>query len=862
VSRKLAKPEAERIHHLWRGRAFTEDAIDRHLEALADELVAVAGARLPIDTILSACGRLGEEIAAGGAFAKELRESLRATGVITDPEIVEGLVGIAEFLSIQNLELKISRELDGGAPETRDPLDPRRANPREAVFESWAPLGFLVHVASANAFSVGVLSMIEGLLVSNVGFLKLSRADGDFPFLFLRRLVELDPSGKLANYVYAARIGSDETERLAKVFREADGVAAWGGEDGIEGVRKLSPASARFVDWGPKISFAYVSKGALADAKALEEGLRAIAKECCTIEQQACSSPQVVYFEVANDAEAELDALADKLFRLMTEESEKIPRTIPGEMEQAEITATLELAREEACLGLTRVFESEAVRVIVERKNGLRASPLFRSVWVKPLPRERIVETLRPLRIYLQTTALLGTPAEYGDLSARFAQAGVLRVTPPGRMLESYLGEPHDGVYALARYARRLSFQAGESAGTLSRLGELLPTPKAEPASFRKGPILTKEGFQSLVPPKDSADLYFKSGGSTGKAKISVFTYEDYHTQMEFAAEGLRAAGLDPAVDRCMNLFFGGGLYGGFLSFFSILEKLRAVQFPMSAHPDLAFVREIIVEYGVNTLLGMPSSIIQLFAEEGEALKKYGGVKKIFYGGEHFHDLQRTHFRENFGIEIIRSASYGSVDAGPLGFQCEHCLGSIHHLHSGLHDLEVVEFERDAPVKRGEAGRLLVTVKRRRGQAIRRYEIGDTVREVLDPCPCGRAQPRYELLGRHGDVFRVGGMFLNYQKFQRTLLERFGYAHEFQIRLPAAAGADREKVLVFLAAAAELDAAAIRTAFLASDHDLDEAVVKDKALELEVRSVPLETFSRTSGSGKLMRIVDERGKKT
>ncbi len=849
------------LHHLWRGKSFVEAELDGHLDALPEALHRAAGARLPLDIVLGACGRLGAEIAAGGGFARELRESLVAVGGIAESEIDEGLKGISEFLRVPNLELKIRRELLGGGYEIRDPLDPRRFDPRDSVFESWAPLGFLVHVASANAFSVGVLSFVEGLLVSNVGFLKLSRADGDFPLLFLRRLVEHDPSGRLADYVFAARIGSDEPGRLAKVFREADGVAAWGGEDGIEGVRKLSPPHARFVDWGPKISFAYVSRGAIADPAAYETGLRAIAREACTIEQQACSSPQVVYFEVEAGETAALERHAEHLHALMRGESAKIPRVLPGEMEQAEITAALELARQEECLGLTRVYTAEEARVILEKKSGLRASPLFRTVWVKPLPRAKLVEVLRPLRAYLQTAGLHCERSEYGELADRLSHAGVLRVTPPGRMLESYLGEPHDGVYALARYARRMSFQAAESAGTLSRLGELAATVGDGREGGPKSPILTKEGFQSLVPPREASDLYFKSGGSTGKAKISVFTYEDYHTQMEFAAEGLRAAGLDPARDRCMNLFFGGGLYGGFLSFFSILEKLRAVQFPMSAHPDLGFVREIIVEHEVNTLLGMPSSIIQLFHEQGEALKKYGGVKKVFYGGEHFHDLQRKHFREHFGVEVIRSAAYGSVDAGPLGFQCEHCEGSAHHLHSGLHDLEVVEFERDVPVKRGEPGRLLVSVKRRKGQAIRRYEIGDTVREVLEPCPCGRAQPRYELLGRHGDVFRVGGTFLNYQRFQRTLQERFDYAHEFQIRMPAATGSERERIYVLLVDAAGADVKAVRAALIDADHDLREAVEKDRALDLEVKSVALETFGRTPGSGKLVRIVDERGKR-
>src|SRR5262249_186182 len=151
------------------------------------------------------------------------------------------------------------------------------------------------------------------------------------------------------------------------------------------------------------------------------------------------------------------------------------------------------------------------------------------------------------------------------ELSAALFDAGALRVRSIGGMLDSYAGEPHDGVYALQRYSRRVSVQLGENLRGIASLDELA-TISAGSAPI-PGQVTSKQDFERQQVADSGGDLLFHSGGSSGAPKLSVFRYEDYDYQMRLAARGLFAAGLDPRVDRCMNLFFGGGLYGGFVSF-------------------------------------------------------------------------------------------------------------------------------------------------------------------------------------------------------------------------------------------------------------------------------------------------------
>jgi len=66
--------------------------------------------------------------------------------------------------------------------------------------------------------------------------------------------------------------------------------------------------------------------------------------------------------------------------------------------------------------------------------------------------------------------------------------------------------------------------------------------------------------------------------------------------------------------------------------------------------------------------------LVKLFHEQDERLKRYGGVRKIFYGGEPFPPAERARLQRNSDREYPLRA-YGSNDAGPMGYQCPHCEG-------------------------------------------------------------------------------------------------------------------------------------------------------------------------------------------
>ncbi|MDE1977673.1 MAG: hypothetical protein KGI84_10505, partial [Elusimicrobia bacterium] len=508
----------------------------------------------------------------------------------------------------------------------------------------------------------GAMSVVEGLLSGNANFLKTGGNEPPFAQIFLEGLAQNDSAGVLRNYLIAARISSKRRDLLSRIFAAADGIAAWGGEDSIASIRKMAPPGARLVDWGHRISFAYLTEEASSRPEMLDE----VARECCRQEQLSCSSPQCVYLD-AQGWKA-VNRLAERLAGAFARVSNGVPRIPPDDAAAAEVSMVAQCQEMESCLGQARVLAAQdgGWRVLADARSALTPSPLYRTVWVKPLPRQDIVRVLRPMRAYLQTAGLACGAADLYELSRRLVAAGASRVRKIGAMTGGYSGEPHDGLYALQRYCRRVSVQTPFDARGVSAFDEMtLYPPLAWPSP---PPVTPKEAFSSENP---CAGLFFKSGGGSGKPKLSTFTYDQYDDDMLFGAQGLYAAGLDPKKDRCMNLFFCGGLYGGFISIFSALERLRAAQFPMAAHEDLKMVAQTVVDHKVNALLGMPSYLMRLFESNADLFEAYRGVTKIFSGGEHFTEAQRRCLKERFGVGLIRSGAYGSVDIGPMGFQCE-----------------------------------------------------------------------------------------------------------------------------------------------------------------------------------------------
>ena len=631
---------------------------------------------------------------------------------------------------------------------------------------------------------------------------------------------------------------------LKDMFSLCNTIAVWGSDAATSGVRKLAPNGVKIVEWGNRISFSYITKKGCS-----REFLKGLAEDVCVNDQQACSAPQLVFYET--DSREELVQFARELMEVLQEVSDTYPLHPMSQAEQAELTTQIQLCHLDELMGEAKLFNGDGCRLFVKYDNELCASPLYRTLIVKAINRKDIISVLRPFRSYLQSVGLACASDEIATLSKILLAGGVNRITEPGLMMGGYTGEPHDGVYALRQYLKRVSLISNSLPKGSMSLDEMTDMKEAP---FEEGtPILKKENFPAKREISDQGYLVLKSGGSSGKAKYAPHSYDDAEVTYEEGARFIIAAGIDPKKDICMNLFYSGGLYGGFISIYEALKKADVVQLPMTAEMDMAHVVEEIIANKANVLVGMPTYLLKLFSEQKDALINYGGVEKIFYGGEHFDPAQVKYLKETFNVKIIGSLAYGCNEIGSMGYACEYCEGSIHHV-VGSKFLEILKLDKDEPVEEGEVGRLVWTPRDQENIEIKRYEIGDMGRFIKEPCKCGRIAPRFELLGRFGDVFKFATNYVNYKNIKAIFGEQMNYTGWLQVVLSY----DTSSYMT-ICVEPDLECSEEEAVKILSDNYPEiEECLRDNTGKVLVVKQNKDQFELSTGGGKVRSVIDKR----
>lgn len=343
------------------------------------------------------------------------------------------------FLSRGYLERKLTREL---GPE---PFAFRAVEP--GIREKFQPLGVLTHIAAGNAAGLPAFSVLEGLLAGNVNLVKLPGHDDGLSTAILLRIIEIEPA--LASYVHVFDLPSTDAVSIGKLLAASDAVAVWGSDFAVSGIRSIAPPNLPIIEWGHRLSFAYVTK-----AGESEDALSAIARDICTTEQLLCSSPQCVYY--GTDSFDDLVAFATRLGKALNSACKRWPAQVLEPGVQAEITMLLALSSVEELIEQKKVLRGDGWSILADGNRELKPSPMYRTVWVKPMPQGEIASVLRKHRRYLQTAGLACAPDERDAVTDALLRAGVCRVMPCGAMASNYAGEPHDGASALRRYIKKV----------------------------------------------------------------------------------------------------------------------------------------------------------------------------------------------------------------------------------------------------------------------------------------------------------------------------------------------------------------------------------------------------------------------
>lgn len=827
--------------HLWQNQLIKEADLEQRIEELSKVLSKDLHLRLDTIILTDACTKLVAKIKNGAL--PHLEKAL--VDVCHNPEIAQNLItGVCEFLRRENIMMRLKSDLG-----SFNPFDLHRTDFSKPIYEAWKPLGVQIHIVPGNALQVGVLSMLEGLMAGNINILKNTSRNGNFAQLFMKELIECDATGILKHFIYLFEISSKQEDLIQKLINQADLVTVWGGEEAVKSVRNMCPPGVRVVDWGHKISFAYFAEKLIDDNASID----ALAEDICRRNQQACTSPQCVLVET--DDMKVLDKFGAALNQSLKKISPLFPLQEHSQQEKAEITTTTHLQKLEASMGNGKVIEAEdyTFRILIDYRSGLQPSPLYRTIWVKPIQRKEIIPVLRPFNLYLQTCGLAANDkTDIYELTEELLKAGLQRITPIGQQHASYVGEPHDAVYALQRYTKRVSVRMpAEKLEGVPSFSYLDPDNGQRDLSIY--PITDKTKRNEEVNP--FAKLYLKSGGSSGQTKVSGYSWEDWDSQISMVTDAFMISGVGPD-NRCAILYSAGNLYGGFISHQKALEKLNTTVLSISSNLDTKTIAETLVQLQADVVLGMPSFLRKLFREEYDTLKAYKGFKKLVYGGELMTEEQKKWFTTEFGFEEILSPVYASNDALMNGYACKFCNNGEFHVPTKVIDLEILKLESQEPVGENEVGRILITKKSIKDPTLNRYEIGDLGKWVHEPCGCGHTSPKFKLMGRHGDIVRCGAKFINFREICDLILKNTSYTDDIQMVLDNTT-TEADHITLRLLESAKGQEDAIIEMLRNNIKDL-KLSLDAHHVTLEIATLPISEFDIAKASGKVRPIIDNR----
>ena len=387
----------------------------------------LSGPALAADTVLNALEALGRELDSGAL------DPLIAQ--YAPPGAREELERVRPQISRACLEARLELE-----------LGPLRAGPQSRPFgrAELHPLGVLLHVAPGNMAGLPAFTAVEGLLTGNINLVKLPHGEKGLTLAVFQKLVEVEP--RLAPWLYAFGLSARDSGTIRTLAGLADGIVTWGGDGAVAALRELAPAGCKLIEWGHRLSFAYLSHWAGLD-------LSGLAEHIIRTGGLLCSSCQVIFLDTKS-----MDEAADfaQSFLPLLERAAGQAAATPGRAGQAALYAReawLEHVVDRAGQG-DRFFRGQGCSVTLRTDQELELSPLNGNTLIKCLPREALLPVLRRQRGRLQTAGLLCPARERGELAGLLARAGVNRITIPGHMSDAFPGEAHDGEYPLRRYVR------------------------------------------------------------------------------------------------------------------------------------------------------------------------------------------------------------------------------------------------------------------------------------------------------------------------------------------------------------------------------------------------------------------------
>lgn len=242
------------------------------------------------------------------------------------------------------------------------------------------------------------------------------------------------------------------------------------------------------------------------------------------------------------------------------------------------------------------------------------------------------------------------------------------------------------------------------------------------------------------------------TSGSTGRRGIFLFDRREWAEFLASWARGHEWSGYPAGPTHRMRLASVASTAPWHMSA-RVVASLRSPWVPLlrlGADTPLDHLVARLNAWHPEMLVAYPS-MAGLLADEQRAGRLNIAPALVFTSAELLTDETRRRIEAAWGERLFNQ--YAATEGGGMAAECERHTGL--HLFEDRIIFEVVDRE-NRPVPPGTFGdKLLVTVLGSRTLPLIRYELSDSVRSAVAPCPCGRPYALVDAIGgRAEEVLR------------------------------------------------------------------------------------------------------------
>jgi len=369
-----------------------------------------------------------------------LDQSPRLTG-FSPESMASGLDLIFRNISVDSLTSLLRQEL--GHEARLDEL--RGSDETTSKLAIAIPPILQVHFTAGNLPAPGFVSVLLGLLLRSAQFVK-APSQCSLPLrLLAHSIYDIDPKLGACLEVACWRGGAVPWE--SELLSQADCITVTGSDDTIQAVRQKTPPNRRFVGYGQRVSFGFLTRDAMSGYK-VKRWAENAASDVASWDQHGCLSPHVFY--VQDGGETTPERFAELLAAELAKKELTEPRAPLPTQEAAAIATRRSFYEVRAShASHTRQWKSEnstAWTVVYEHDPQFQLSCLNRFVYVKPVADlDQLLAHAEVVREKISTVGLAAVDDEARLLVRSLARWGVSRVCRLGKMQNPPLSWRHDG---------------------------------------------------------------------------------------------------------------------------------------------------------------------------------------------------------------------------------------------------------------------------------------------------------------------------------------------------------------------------------------------------------------------------------